>query len=162
MTSTRSAVLLLVFLAAAPFAAEAQMCLEPGVCDPYTTPCSTSCYGCLYDYPDYYCPQNETYSTTCGQAFGACVEDSCTPNWVVQTTTQVGAWSSCWFPNTYCRYYHSFSYYECDSNECNVNPNFYCRTRCESQLKGWYAGSCNCCSIFSNLGGCWGYQCPVG
>jgi hypothetical protein len=26
-------------------------------------------------------------------------------------------------------------------------------------LKGYYGGSCDCCSIFSNQGGCWGIKC---
>ena len=160
MSGKRSAVFWFVLLALAPFAAEAQSCLDPAICDPYTSLCSRSCQGCLLDYPDYYCPQNEAYSTTCGQQGNPCVEDGCTPNWVTQSSTQVGAWKSCW--GVGCFYYHSFNIYECDSNQCNVNANFYCRTRCVSQQKGWYAGSCNCCSIFSNLGGCWGITCPVG
>lgn len=140
-------------------AAEAQLCIQPGVCDPYTTPCSTQCDICLYDYPDYSCPQNEITPSTCGQWTNACIDDECTPNWVPQSSTQIGAWKSCW--GVGCNYYHSVNIYECDSNECNVNPNYYCRTRCENQQKGWYTGSCDCCSIFSNLGGCWGQQCPV-
>jgi hypothetical protein len=132
------------------------------VCKPHTSACNEPCYGCLLDYPDGSCPQQEMYYTSCGDWAGACIPDDCTPNWVTQSTTQIGAWSSCFlWPK--CNYYHSFNINECDSNECNINSNFYCRTRCENVKKGFWGGTtnaCGCCTVFSNLGGCWGWSCP--
>jgi hypothetical protein len=136
-------------------AARAQSC--PQTCDPYTTACNTPCDACLFDYPDGYCPSNEVYSTTCGDYRGACVPENCTPDWVLEEKTQIGAWKSSW--GLSCNYYHSFMNTECDSEQCNINSNYYCRDFCTAELKGYYYGSSNCCSIFSNLGGCWGITC---
>ena len=149
----------LLFLGWTSQDAQAQLCAD--ICNPYTSACNQPCEGCMFDYQDGYCPQQYSYQTDCGSWSGACVAEGCTPNWVKQNEYQIGAWSSCWWP--YCNYYHSFNIDECDSNSCNINSNYHCRIRCENRKKGYWAGTtnaCGCCTVFSNLGGCWGWQCP--
>jgi hypothetical protein len=153
---------MVLFLGGTSPSAQAQaMCAD--ICNPHTSQCNQPCYGCLFDYPDGYCPQQDLYYTSCGSWAGACIPENCTPNWVTQSTTQIGAWSSC-FLWPACKYYHSFNINECDSNDCNINSNFHCRTRCVNDQKGYWGGTinaCGCCTVFQHLGGCWGYQCPA-
>ncbi|NJL29644.1 MAG: hypothetical protein HC897_18015, partial [Thermoanaerobaculia bacterium] len=148
-TAGRALVLGLVWIAFASLAAPAQaaLCIEPGVCDPYTSACSQECEECLFDYPDYYCPQQYVIPSSCGN-LGPCLEDNCTPDWETQSSTQIGAFSACNI--AYCNYYHCFNIYECDNNECNVNSSYWCRNRKDRDKVGWFVGSCSC-SLCANV-----------
>lgn len=126
-------------------------CLDPQTCDPYSSSCDQPCYLCLYDYPDYYCPQDQTTWISCGAISDACLTPGCTPRWVEIYRFQTGAKSDCY--GFFCFYYHCFLLTERDENSCNINQRFRMRARAIRDQIGWYFGGCGCCDIF---GGCWG------
>ena len=85
-------------------------------------------------------------SSTCGDEYGACIQDNCTPNWVETARTNVGtydgnSWNSCT--------HHSVdSVTLTDYNQCNRSSYYYTYTYCDDHIdghkySGFYPSCCN-------------------
>lgn len=129
--------------------APAASAYECNQCDPWQSYCGESCEVCTMFGMDG-CIQWD-YST-CGAQWSACLDDSCSPNWVEQSRRTDGTYDgrSLWGCN-----HHKVQWVTVtDTNQCNINSNFYTRSYCDNVIDDWKNGCCypSCCEGTGELG----------
>jgi hypothetical protein len=124
------AVLLCATFIAAPATAQIS-CYE---CDAQSTACSTPCWWCQIDYPDNYCPQQYYNETTCGDYGAGCMQDNCTPNWVVTSRVNQGTYGDGDF--WACSHHKVDKVTETDTNHCSTASWGWTRVWCDDYVDG--------------------------
>ena len=138
----RRSLLVFSFAAAMLFASAASAQQECNQCDPWNSYCSDPCAVCiqfgmdgcvLYDW------------STCGDAWGACLDGTCSPNWVETSRTNVGTYDGRSWNG--CTHHRVDSVTIEDANECNINSYFWTRTYCDDWIDDYKSGCCypSCC-----------------
>ena len=144
----RSFLLTLSFAALFFFAsaATAQECTQ---CDPYNSYCSDYCDVCIQFGMDG-CVQ--WAPSTCGQQWGACLQDSCSPNWVETSRVTQGTYDG---RSLFGCNHHLVQWVtEEDTNDCNINSYFHTRSYCDNVIDDYKNGCCypSCCEGYGELG----------
>ncbi len=154
---TTLAMLFVVFLAcfAAPSAMAQMPCSE---CDPYTSSCSDSCWYCEMEQYDGYCAQQDVVQSTCGdRGLGnpGCLQDNCTPSWVVTAEENRGTYGEAVFNYSNGHIVYSCTHHrvdwitEEDVNQCNQNSGYWTKNDCIDYVDATKPGSLSyqdCCN----------------
>ena len=149
--------LFIIMVLSIPVIASAQQsCFE---CDPYGS-CSEPCWYCEVLHPDGWCETWAVVNTTCGEYFGACNPDNCTPNWQETAREVRGTYGEasffCWWGSgcTYSCTHHSVELVTwTDANQCNTSSYYWTQSSCQDYVDGWKGPSSHyedCCSGFND------------
>ena len=145
----RRSLLVFSFAAAMLFASAASAQQECNQCDPWNSYCSDPCAVCiqfgmdgcvLYDW------------STCGEEWGACLDDYCSPDWEETSRTNIGTYDgrSLWG----CNHHVVQQVTRVDQNQCNTNPTYETLVTCEDIIDDYKNGCCypSCCEGTGELG----------
>ena len=111
-------------------------------CNPYLSYCNQSCDRCIqYGFDG--CVQ--WVPSTCGDEWGACLEDNCAPNWVETSRITQGTYDGRSLRR--CNHHVVQKVTLTDYNQCNRNPSFYSYWYCDDVIDDWKNGCCylSCC-----------------
>lgn len=145
--SCRRSLLFLLSLTAMLIFASAAFAECDTECDPYNSYCSQECDVCTHWGID---ACDRWRASTCGDEFGACLQDNCTPNWVETSRTNYGTYDGRSLNE--CTHHSVDSVTQFDYNYCNVNSSYWTHTFCQDSIDGHKYGCCypSCCSGYSD------------
>ena len=118
-------------------------------CNPVTSFCGQTCDVCNHQGID---GCDGWRSSTCGDEFGACLDDNCTPDFEETNRTVVGTYDGVSF--SHCNHHVVSSVTVTDQNHCNINENFYTYVYCDNDIDDYKNNCCwpSCCSGYGENG----------
>jgi hypothetical protein len=131
MKILRNALLVAIVLGAVLFTGDAAAQIACNDCDPWSTPCSTACWYCVRPGID---ECQEYGESTCGQS-GPCIQDNCTPNWVVTSVVNQGTYGVGY--SWYCEHHTVDKVTESDTNQCSTSSIGWTKVTCEDDVDGY-------------------------
>jgi len=118
-------------------------------CDPYSSYCSQYCAVCTHYTMD---GCDRWRDSSCGNELGACLQDNCTPNWVVTSSATRGTYDGRSF--SHCNH-HVVSWKTAqDYNYCNINTAYQTHSYCSDDIDDWRNVCCYppCCDRWGDNG----------